>query len=163
MENSTKTKRSIKIALGLSVALNLLFVGVMGGAFWRSKDAGIGAARGMQSYAAPYVRALPKDDRRALHKAIRATNPLMSRDARRAVYTQMLATLRNEPFDAGAAQAVLEGQGNAMARVQKAAQEQWLLSVTAMSTAERAAYADRLEEALKRGPRKGRKTRKSPD
>jgi uncharacterized membrane protein len=132
-----------------------LLVGIFAGAAWRSGGKGNWRmVQSMESYGAPYVRALPRDERRALHRAIRSEHPKSGREARKAVYQDMLAALRADPFDAGAVQAVLENQRDRVASVQAAAQTQWMATVQAMSAQERSAYADRLEEVLKRGPRR---------
>lgn len=160
MATHVKPRRRFKVLLVVSLTLNLLFVGVFAGAVWRNAGPDGQARRGpaLQNYAAPYVQALPRDERRALHRAMRADHPKPDRKARYAVYAQMLAALRAAPFDPGAVQSVLDGQRDASVGVQQAAQDQWMMTVTAMSAEERAAYADSLEERLKRGPRsKGKK------
>jgi uncharacterized membrane protein len=155
-----KTGNIWRWALGGSVALNLVFIGLLGGAALRSTgDIGRdGFDRGdpvMRGYATPYVRALPEDARRTLRTALR-NGPdanLMSRAERRAQYRQMVDVIRAEPFEAQAARQVLDAQSQAVLGVQAAAQDLWLTQISQMSDRERAAYADRLEEVLaRRGP-----------
>lgn len=153
--------RTLRWALGLSLALNLLVIGAIGGAGWRHAQGGpMGSnAPGLRSYASPYVQALPKSDRRALHTGMRNGDNAkhLSRDARRALYARMLTALRADPFDAAEAQAVLTAQSQAVMTVQADAHAAWLVQVGAMNAAARADYADALEARLSRGKRHGDK------
>lgn len=167
METSPKPRasRRFKIVLGLSLALNLLFVGLIAGAVWRNQG-GPGprfAGPGLQSYAAPYVHALPRAERRALNRSIRAAHPRLGREARRAVYGEMLTALRATPFDVAAVQEVLDGQRRAILGVQEAAQSKWMAAISAMSDAERQAYADRLQELIEKRRHNRGKRRQNSD
>ncbi len=160
-----RRKMIMRWALALSLGVNLLFVGIFAGAAYRhagGADVRGGEGPGMRNYATPYVHALPREKRHALHRSLRQGNgqaaPL-SRDARRALYQQMLTVLRTDPFDPIAAQNVLTAQRDAILGVQSAAQSAWLVEVTQMAANERAAYADALENVLKRGPRKRRRNK----
>ncbi|MGB3245257.1 MAG: periplasmic heavy metal sensor [Sulfitobacter sp.] len=159
--------RRFRVVLALSLALNLLLIGVFAGAIWRNAGGPGGHGRfappGMQSYAAPYVRALPRADQRTLRRALRAEKPRPSRAERQADYNRMLAALRADPFDPAAVRSVLTGQKTDVLALQEAAQEQWLRAVEGMDSQGRAAYADRLEEELKRGPRRGDRKRRETD
>lgn len=156
-----RLSRRVKVLLGASLALNLLFVGLIGGALWRNGGGdGPGHRDGgpsLQSYAAPYVQALPRAERRALHRSIRSAHPMAGREARRAVYAQMLEVLRAEPFDPDAAQAMLDAQRDAVMALQETAQASWLQAVGAMTPGERTAYADRLEKRIERRARRARR------
>lgn len=147
--------RGFKVILGLSLALNLIVIGVVVGAGVR----GGGPMRGggMSNYAIPYVMALPKEDRRAIFKSLRGKDGLPDRGARRALYQDMVSALKAEPFDPAAVQSVLDAQSSANVSVLTAAQVAWTERVTAMSPQKRAEYAGRVEEVLKRGPRKGKR------
>ncbi len=161
MSDQIKTSRRFKVVLACSLALNLLVAGMVAGAAWRhGGDRGGGwrsAPPALQGYAAPYVRALPQAQRRSLHKAIRQSS---SREERRAAYQDMLGALRAEPFDAQAVRALLTAQRDRVLAAQSAGQTQWIALVEAMTPQERAAYADQLEETLKkRRSRKGKRGR----
>ncbi len=164
-EPRPRTPRRFKVALGLSLALNLLFVGLIAGAVWRNHGGGDMRPGGprLQSYAAPYVHALPRAERRALNRSIRAAHPRLGRAARRAVYAQMLTALRAEPFDAAAIQQVLDDQRSAILGVQQAAQTKWMAAIVNMSQAERLAYADRLQQQIEKGGRDQRKRQHDGD
>lgn len=151
-DNPTRRRqRLLKAVLVLSLALNLLVLGAIGGALWRfgghghaGKDGGAGA----RTYAAPYLQALPREQRRELHRKMRAERPRQSAEERQAAYAQMLAALRAEPFDRAAAEAVLEAQGRAAQEGLKNAHALWLTQVSQMDAAARRAYADALAARL---------------
>ncbi|WP_299611824.1 periplasmic heavy metal sensor [uncultured Tateyamaria sp.] len=141
----------VKILLGLSLAVNLAIVGLVGGVAWRGGPLG-GKGPGM-GYAMPYVLALPHDDRRAVFGAVRDNADLPGRGARRAVYRDMIALLQAGAFDRAAVSAVLERQARDVGQVQMVAQTAWLDRIAAMTEGERSAYAERLTEVVSRGSR----------
>lgn len=149
METGAGSRR-LKIALGLSLALNLVVAGIVAGAAVRGfghppppmvRDLGFG----------PFARALSPADREALMQAYREATPDM-RDTMRAEVGALLAALRADPFDAAALQAALSAQ-DARAR-ERLELGQRLLDERLLSfaPAERQAFADRLQEALTHGP-----------
>lgn len=147
----------IRLLLVGSLAVNLLGVGLFAGAAWR--HAGHGARPpGPASYGEPYVRAMPRKDRREMFRAMRAAGgaALPDRAARRAMYAQVVTALRAQPFEAETLREVIDRQGAATRAVQAAAQAAWLDHVGRMAPAARAAYADAIEEVLSRGPRERR-------
>lgn len=158
-EKRTPSRRWSRWALVASLALNLIFIGLIAGAVYRqaggpgARDHGGGPAA--RNYATPYVRALPREVRRALFRDLRRSGSGMpSRSERRALYDQVLTALRREPFDVSAVQGVLRAQGRVALELQTAAEGAWLAEVSAMSAQERAAYADRVAEELSRKPRR---------
>lgn len=157
-----KTGRRWRWVFGASLALNFVFIGMFAGAALRKAgDAprSDGARISVQGYAAPYVRALPPDARRALGRQLRAgdVGARSSRAVRRMAYQQMAEAVRAAPFDLARVQAILEQQSQSAAGIMMSAQSLWLEQIAGMSDGERAAYADRLEEVLaKRSPRKSK-------
>lgn len=153
-------RRGIKWVLGLSLAFNLLVLGAVGGAAFRHMGDGPkrwdrGGGPSVQAYGAPYMRALPPEARRMVNEALReGRRSLPSRAERKADFAQILTLLRSNPLDEDAVQAVFAKQRQSALDVQAAAQGHWLKVVQEMSAEERATLADRLETALKRGPRK---------
>ena len=145
----------IKIVLGLSLALNLAIVGLVAGVALRSGPPG-GRTPAM-GYALPYVIALPREDRRAVFDAVRQDKSLPDRRARRADYAAMMEALQAAPFDRDAVQTILARQGEGGARVQRAAQAQWLDVVETMSQDERVEYVQRIQDVLKRGRKNKRR------
>jgi len=153
MENGAKSIRCptwVKLMLGLSLALNLAIVGLVAGMVLRGGPMG-GKGPAAMGYATPYVIALPRDLRRGVFRGIREDKSLPDRKARRADYRAMVKALRATPLDTSAVEALLRKQADGVARVQARGQTAWLNVVTDMSDAERAAYADRIEEVLERG------------
>lgn len=161
-----RRKRLMRLALGLSLALNVMILGALGGAMWRHGGPGPrgdGDLPGLRSYASPYVQALPPEARRDLHGKMRSSGKAhhLDRAARRALYDEMLAALRAEPFQADVAAAVLAAQGEAAASVLTVAHNAWLAEVSAMDTAARKAYADKLQERLQAGHARKKDKRES--
>ncbi|MFG6558200.1 periplasmic heavy metal sensor [Sulfitobacter sp. 1A15258] len=154
---TTRRRRLMRLALGLSLALNVMILGALGGAMWRHGGPGprgAGDLPGLRSYASPYVQTLPPETRHELHSKMRASGKAhhLDREARRALYDEMLAALRAEPFQADVAAAVLAAQGEAAAGVQQVAHDAWLAEVSAMDAAARQDYADKLQQRLEAGP-----------
>lgn len=145
-----------RLVMWVSLALNLLVVGVVGGTMLnRAHEMGEAAPPGgaLISYG-PYTRALNPEDRKALRGALMRNAPHLRANRRevRQDFDRLLAALRAQPFDKAAAQAVLDTQ---QGRVEEQARQVRLLvldQIAGMSDAERAAFADRLEAALRRGP-----------
>jgi len=155
-EPPKKAKRPwLKIALAASVAANLLFVGFIAGAAARHGGESTRMARnpGLGAFGAPYMIALPKQERRAVIRKLRAAGgaDVPDRDARRVMFQDVLMLLRATPFDGQALEAAVALQATTSIAVQTNAQEAWLDVVRQMSDAERTVYADAVEEVLRRG------------
>lgn len=148
-----RTRTWVRVALVASLALNLLILGIVGGAMLGHRDRPPHAALGPGDHG-PYGRALAEADREALRAAIRAEAPRI-RETRRAVrqgFRDLLAALRAAPYDHGQVVAVMEAQ-QARVHEQAALMRGLMLDrVAAMSPEERAAFADRLERVIRRGP-----------
>ena len=153
-QNSTRpvsaTPRGVKIALALSVALNLAVAGLAVGA-WLGDGPHRGMPRDMSF--GPFSEALDDDDRKAIRKALlsRLGEFREQRDAARAEFEALLVALRADPFDAGAlktALAALEARNAERLELGRSLIETRLIEMT---PEERAAFADRLEKHLRRG------------
>ena len=143
--------KGLRIALALSLAFNLLVVGLVVGALLRNGDPRSRIVRDLDF--GPFTEALSPRDRDALRREFVARAPEM-RDMRREIrgdLEALLAVLRREPFDAQALQSVLDNQQVRMARRIELGRELLLERLAAMSPAERAEFADRLEKRLRRG------------
>lgn len=148
-----KPARGLRVALAVSVALNLLIIGLVAGAMLRGgphdrmvRDLDFG----------PFTEALSPEDRAALRRDFIRQAPDM-RDMRRQMredFATVLAALRAEPFDPDALRGVVANQGNRMAARLELGQDLMLARIAAMTPAERAAFADRLERRLERGPKR---------
>lgn len=138
----------LRIVLGVSLALNFLVLGLAGGAMLR-----FGGPDGMRppprSIGAILFRELPRADRRALWSG--SKNIHADRYARQKADALVLgAALRVSPFDEAAVATLLGEHAMRRAGLYGSLQQAWLTRVSAMSEAERGAYADRLETALDR-------------
>lgn len=151
--------RVLKVALGVSLAVNLAVLGLVGGTIWRHGGPPSSARTpDLRSFGAPYVRALPKESRRAVFQAARSGGP--DRRSRHQTYRKMLTVLREDEWSQDTAQDVLAGQGKAAQSFLDKATAAWLAQVSQMSQHERWAYADRLEHLMRKGPRKDKKNKK---
>ncbi|TCO73981.1 periplasmic heavy metal sensor [Rhodovulum euryhalinum] len=152
-----RTRTWVRVALVASLALNVLILGVVGGAVLnKGRDHPPRTAFAPGEYG-PYGRALADTDRAALRAALKAEAPRLreNRAAVRQGFRDLLAALRAEPYEHARVVAVVQAQ---QARVQDQAalvQSLTLDRVGAMSGADRAAFADRLERVLRRGPPRG--------
>lgn len=142
------TARGVKIALALSVALNLAVAGLAVGA-WLGDGPHRGMPRDMSF--GPFSEALDDDDRRAIRKTLMARLGEFreQRDAARAEFDTLLGALRADPFDAAAlkaALAALEARNAERLELGRSLIETRLIEMT---PEERAEFADRLEKGLK--------------
>lgn len=143
--------KGVRIALGISVALNLLIVGLVAGAVLREGDPRARVVRDLDF--GPFTEALSPRDREALRRDFveRAPELRAVRREMREDLEGVLAVLRSEPFDAVALAGLMENQKGRMARRVDLGQELLLNRLAAMTAAERAEFADRLERRLRRG------------
>ncbi len=146
--------RGLKIALALSLALNLCAAGVVAGAWLRDgpphrggKDFGLG----------PLSEALNRDDRKAMRKAFVEHHPDI-REGRReakAEFDAVVTALRAEPFDPVALDTALAAVAARNQSLLDTGRELVAERLKSMSPAERLAFADRLEERLGRDGKHG--------
>ncbi len=159
-DNAPKTlaNRWIKPILLVSLALNLLVAGVIFG-HTVSPDSRRyhdfdGDARGV--IGEPFVRALQAKDRRALIADIVKDRPRIreNRDSLRQRFDAFLTALRADPYDSETvAQLLLEQREAAVGR-QEIGEALLLKRLEDMTATDRAAYADRLEESLRKFKRR---------
>jgi uncharacterized membrane protein len=138
-----------------SLSLNLLVFGVVVGGVATHAQRPLRVPVGMVDFG-PYSAALSDQERRALRAdyAERGPNPVDARRVMRAEIKEVLAALRADPWMPDAARSVLERQRDrARERVGNGI-DILMDHFGKMSAAERAAFADRLEENLRR-PRGG--------
>lgn len=144
--------RGVKIALGLSLALNLLIVGLVVGALIavgpgrsggddpRLRTLGLG----------PFAIALPREDREAVTDRIDRDALRVERRALGRNLAQLRGAIVAEPFDRDAAEVALAGSRQAAAALQGQAHVALLDQIETMSADERAELAERLGRALRR-------------
>ena len=147
----------VRVLLVASLAANLLIAGMVVGAR-TGREAGERVRGPRDAGAMLYLGALPREDRAALVAELRAGGP-----DRRARVAEALAevratltTLRAEPFDADAFAARLGHQRAVAAGRGERAEALLVARVAAMAPEERRAYADALEETLRRMSRRAR-------
>ncbi|MFN4193901.1 MAG: periplasmic heavy metal sensor [Tabrizicola sp.] len=144
--------RWLKLALAVSVALNLGVAGLVLGAWL-----GDGSRKGMPRDLSfgPFSEALSDQDRRALRRDLmgRLGEFRTSREAARAEFAGLLAALRADPFDA-------EGLKSALAAIETRNAERLEMGrsliekrLVEMTVEERRAFADRLERGFRRLPK----------
>ncbi|SIT12310.1 Heavy-metal resistance [Roseivivax lentus] len=138
-----RTPRLVKAVLFVSVALNLVIVGLIAG-LWIDKGP---PRRDGGPAGIAFLQALAPEDRRRLVLEFGQT-----RERGRGVVTpeatRALEVLRRTPFDSAAFAAALEAETARNAARRAAGQAALVARVAAMSEAERRAYADRLEVRL---------------
>ena len=155
MTDTPAPKRKwIPILLIVSLALNLLVVGMVVGTAMRFK--GTDRVNVAPGFGSALFFALPRSERKALSGELSSLRGKGSQ-RRKQDFSTLSQALRVVPFDPAAVQALLGQQVRATVDAQEALHQQWLTHVSGMSDDERAKYADRLEDVVKYGPRKFRK------
>lgn len=150
-----RSGRGVRIALFASLAVNILIVGMIAGALLRGDgrparqgdlspafDAGIG----------PFGQAMTREERRELAQRIAGHRDAFRQNRARMQthLVEILAVLRTQPFDGERLRQVVAGAQQALAERQQIGTQALLAQVEAMTDAERAAFADRLERGLRR-------------
>ena len=144
--------RKLRIALALSLAVNLAIGGVLVGSFLRD-----GPHRGGRDFGlGPISEALSRDDRKALRAAFVAQHPGIGADrqAMRGDIDALLATLRATPFDPAALDAALAAIAQRNGALVATGQTVLAERIKAMDPANRAAFADRLETKMQHSGRR---------
>lgn len=149
---STPKRRWVKPLLFVSLAVNLLIVGIVVGWSFSDgrKDRPQGPIRGVLGE--PFVRALPDTARQAIRRDIENERGRISesRDVLRQRFQAFLEALRNEPFQPDNVTRLLQEQRQVGILRQEFGEELLLRRLSEMTPAERSAYADRLERELRR-------------
>ena len=150
--------RWIKPVLFISLTLNLLVAGIVAGHLLapdkRDKRDFDRAARGV--IGEPFFRALPDKDRRALFADVVKDRSRIkeSRDSLRQRFDAFLAALRADPYDPEDVARLLLEQRQAAVGRQEIGEALLMKRLENMTVEERKAYADRLEDGLKRFKRR---------
>lgn len=154
MNGGAREGRWTKVALAVSLAVNLLVAGVVvGDALFDGRDHRRGGPPpGLRDIGTPFVMALePENRERLMRRAAERAGPFReNREALRHRFERLLDTLRAHPFDQAATRAVLEEQRAALFERQALGEELLVEHLAAMSPEERAAFADRLDRSLRR-------------
>jgi uncharacterized membrane protein len=150
-EPPRRSGRGVKIALAVSLALNLAVAGLVGGAILGRS--GPGEAPAIRALGlGPFALALPRERRDEVRGRIEADMPRLRAErseigrSLREVQRALLA----EPFDRAAAAQALARSREATLALQSAGHAALLDTLEAMSAEERAALAQGLGRALRR-------------
>lgn len=153
-----RMRRSVKLLLFLSLAVNLLVAGLFVGAVVHHFSDRDGRPPHVHRPGGPLTAALTREDRRAIGKAMRASMR-ESRQSRDEEYDAIIAALKAVPYDA---ETVRDTVGRQLETIHSRAEqgtELLLERLDAMSDAERAVFAERLEEELQSRRERYRKPR----
>ena len=140
--------KGVRMALILSLALNLLFVGLTVGAMVARHRQGPMLARDVGF--GPLTAALTREDRRALRESFLAAVPDRKADraATNADFAALVQALKADPWDRAAAVAALQRQGGrSQARLEQG-RDILLAHIAQMTATERQDFAARIEAAL---------------
>ena len=149
MATSTKFKsRNLwKILFGISLALNLLIVGAIGGAMLRMSK---GPMANHRASGLLYMRALSFEDKKALRKEL-----FRNKDSRKIIrakehssYSSALKILKKDPFDRKAFEDLLDEQTKNSKSRQSSARVALVTQITRMTKEERLIYSERLEDLV---------------
>ncbi|MCL4187847.1 MAG: periplasmic heavy metal sensor [Rhodobacteraceae bacterium] len=146
--------RWLRVALVVSLGLNLLMVGLAAGRALRPDMLGPAAVVLRDLNLGAYTEALGPEDRAALRAAFAERAPPLREAWRthRAEQAALVAALRAEPFAAEAVAAMFEAQNRRLGERAALARAMLVERIAAMDRAERRAFADRLEAAFAHGP-----------
>lgn len=148
---SQGTKRWVQVLLVVSLAFNLLIVGIVGGAMmnwskWRSHH-----PPRLDMAGGPLTRALTREDRRAIGRQMRKAYREGDAPAvnMRAELDALVSELKADPFDPSAVKDRLERHRGVFHDRFALGQTLLLERLSEMQPGERAAYADRLRDVLR--------------
>jgi uncharacterized membrane protein len=146
--------RWMRWALALSLAANLLVVGIVVGAV-AGRDGPRHRAMPVDVTLGPLTNALSEADRKALRAAFaeRAPNFRAGMRAARGDIDALVAALRGDVWDAGAARAALVALERRINDRVTLGRDLLVERMGSMTAAERRAFADRIVERLRRPPK----------
>lgn len=143
--------KALKVAFIVSLALNLLVVGVIAGGMLNGKRPS--PMGGYDVSLGEFGKALSRDDRTKIRDDLR-TNPnfrLPSRGTRDEAVQAFIAAVRAEPFDVTVVEGMFASQRVRGAQAMQAGQDALLKRLVEMDAEERNEFADRVEHFAGRG------------
>lgn len=160
-----KMRRGVRILLFASLAINLLVVGLVVGAMASHRYEDRRHPPRLERAGGPLTAALSRQDRRAvgreLREAYREKRP--SRESIKAEFGAVITALQSDPYDPASVRAAVAQQMQRITRRADVGMDILLKRFDQMSVAERAAYAERLQKVLERGPVRKPKGRRDGD
>lgn len=151
MRPTPRPSRIWRIVLIVSLALNLVVAGLVGGAIVSGKLAG-GPPSRIDFGLGLVSRALTSDDRREIGRALRQDSSLRAHDFRGQM-AAIVTALQADPFDPAMLQSLLDEQATRLSQVQASARQAVVDRISDMTAEDRRAFAARLEEELQRNRR----------
>jgi len=152
-----RPRRWLAVLLGVSLAANLLVVGVIVGTLgWRGGGGPMVRSAPVELSLAPYTEAFARDERVALHRDWARDTPAWRAllDERRREAAELAAALRAEPFEPDVVTGLLDARAQRLAERQARALAALQARILALDPEARRSYADRLEAAAERGARR---------
>jgi len=147
-----------KVLLAVSLTMNLLVVGMVGGVYLRdgSDQRALGARperAAMRDLGfGPFVNALPHEYRRGLARAMRdqAGSFAENQQALVAELRMMLSAIRSEPFEMDVLRDAMRAQQDRVNMRAQVGRDLLLAHISQLSESERNAFADQVERSLRR-------------
>ena len=139
-----------KFLFVLSLALNVAVIGLVVGVGYRFANGK--PPQAFEFGLGPIGMALSPQQRREIGRSLRENANVrgMSRPRNDRMTAQVIDALRSEPFDKEVLQQALSSSRERAQLLQAAARDAFIAQVEAMSGDERAAFAERIENATKR-------------
>ena len=151
-----RSGRGVKIALAVSLALNLAVVGLVGGAVVGARNNNAEGQEGAPALRTlglgPFALALSRDDRQELRGRVEEHGEPL-REERRAIgraLREVQAALLSEPFDRDAAEAAFAASRDRVIGLQEVGHTALLDQIESMSAQERADLAESLNRLMRR-------------
>ena len=143
-----KPRKLWKILFGISLALNLLIVGALGGAMLR---VGKGPVVKHRASGNLYMRALNFEDKKALRKELfkNKDSPKVIRAKEHSSYSSAVKILRKYPFDRKAFEDLLDQQTKYSKSRPSLARAVLITKIENMTKKERLIYSKRLEDLIR--------------
>ncbi len=145
-----------RVLLFVSLAVNLLIVGMVAGAFYRAGKFRSAARANPPLYDlgyGPYGRAFSKEDRQKISQAMAAHAPGLrdNRKVLRARSLDLIEALRREPYEPELVAGIIAEQQEKLSERQNVGRIILLDHIATMDADKRKRYADKLERILRRG------------
>jgi uncharacterized membrane protein len=153
-EPRPKRRFWLRALLFVSLALNLAVIGVVGGAMLgKSKRDDAPARVSRELGLGPFLAAMEQADRQVLYKMTRERSGDLKagRSQWRAAFDESFEVLRADPFDTSRMRALIAQQEQAATAGRRLGQDVLLEHLSTMTLEERRDFADRLEQAMRRG------------
>ena len=166
MTNNKRFSNFFKTLLTISLALNFIIIGVIGGAFWRFHNPKYSPRiekLNMQYTPSIYFRAFNKEQRQQLSRFLSELNinknqmslfiggekpTLISYNSNKEIFQQTLNILKMDDFNENIFYALMQEQVSGASKQRQSYSLETLKFISNMQINERKSYADRLEKIL---------------